>query len=120
MKRKFVMMPVFDKVWKEMGLTDDDLQALQEQLLANPQIGDVISGTGGLRKMRFSLPNRGKRGSSRIIYIDFCVVETIYLIFAYPKNEKDNLSAAERNAIRKLIEQLEQFLKTKYEKGRLR
>ena len=110
MKRKFVMMPVFDKVWKEMGLTDDDLQALQEQLLANPQIGDVISGTGGLRKMRFSLPNRVKRGSSRIIYIDFCVVETIYLIFAYPKNEKDNLSAEEKRNLKKLVARMKETL----------
>lgn len=55
-----------------------------------------------------------------MVYVDFPAYETIYLITAYPKNEKDNLSAAERNAIRKLIEQLEQFLKTKCEKGRLR
>ena len=114
------MMPIFDKQWREMGLDDNDLQNLQAELLKNPQIGNVIRGTGKLRKMRFAFQNRGKSGSSRVLYVDFVVAETIYLIFAYPKNEKDNLSAAERNAIRKLIEQLEQFLKTKCEKGRLR
>ena len=60
MKRKFVMMPVFDKQWKLMGLTDDDLRELQEQLLENPKQGSVIQGSGGLRKMRFALPGKEK------------------------------------------------------------
>ena len=110
MKRKFVMMPVFDKQWREMGLDDNDLQSLQEQLLENPQIGSVIKGTGKLRKMRFALPNRGKSGSSRVLYVDFVLAETIYLIFAYPKNEKDNLTDEERNNIKKMIEKLEKSL----------
>ena len=110
MKRKFVMMPVFDKQWREMGLDDNDLQNLQSELLKNPQIGSVIRGTGKLRKMRFAFRNRGKSGSSRILYVDFVVVETIYLIFAYPKNEKDNLTDEERNNIKKLIDRLEQNL----------
>ncbi len=54
MKRKFVMMPVFDKQWRDMGLDDNDLQSLQAELLNNPQIGNVIKGTGKLRKMRFA------------------------------------------------------------------
>lgn len=110
MKRKFIIMPVFDKAWRDMGLDDDDLQILQEQLLDDPQRGDVIQGTGGLRKVRFSLPNRGKRGSSRIIYIDFCTAETIYLIFAYPKNEKDTLSAEEKNNMKKLVDRIKETL----------
>lgn len=110
MKRKFVMMPIFDKQWEAMGLTDDALKELQEQLLENPKIGDVVRGTGGLRKMRFALPGQGKSGSSRVVYIDFVVAETIYLIFAYPKNEKDNLSKEERNNIKKLIKEIERTL----------
>ena len=62
-------MPVFDKQWREMGLDDNDLQNLQVELLKNPQIGNVIRGTGKLRKMRFAFQNRGKSGSSR----DFCI-----------------------------------------------
>lgn len=46
-----------------MGLTDADLRRLQEELLANPQIGSVMRGTGGVRKMRFAFENRGKSGS---------------------------------------------------------
>lgn len=104
------MMPVFDKQWHEMGLDDDDLQSLQVQLLENPKIGKVIKGTGKLRKMRFALPNRGKSGSSRVLYVDFVLAETIYLIFAYPKNEKDDLTDKECNNIKKLIDKLEQSL----------
>lgn len=110
MKMKFVIMPVFDKQWREMGLDDNDLQNLQVELLKNPQIGNVIRGTGKLRKMRFAFQNRGKSGSSRVLYVDFVVAETIYLIFAYPKNEKDNLTDEERNNIKKLIDRLEQSL----------
>lgn len=94
-----------------MGLTDDDLKRLQFELLDNPQKGDVIQGTGGLRKIRFAFENRGKSGSSRVVYVDFAVYEKIFLITAYPKNEKDNLSHAERNNIKKMIEALEQSLK---------
>ena len=110
MKREFVMMPVFDKQWKAMNLTDDDLKILQEQLLMNPKSGDVMQGTGGLRKMRFAFKGRGKSGSSRILYVDFLIAEKIYLIFAYPKNEKDNLSKEERNNIKKLIEKIKETL----------
>ncbi len=110
MKRKFVMMPIFDKQWKEMGLDDNDLQSLQTTILENPQIGNVIKGTGKLRKLRFALPNRGKSGSSRVLYVDFVVAETVYFIFAYPKNEKDDLSDEERNNIKKLIDKIEKTL----------
>ncbi len=110
MKRKFVIMPVFDKQWRDMGLDDSDLQCLQELLLENPKIGKVIKGTGKLRKMRFALPGRGKSGSSRVLYVDFVLAETIYLIFAYPKNEKDNLTDEECNNIKKLIDKIEERL----------
>lgn len=103
-------MPIFDKQWCAMGLDDNDLQALQIELLKDPQIGSVIKGTGKLRKMRFAFPNRGKSGSSRVLYVDFVLAETIYLIFAYPKNEKDNLTDEERNNIKKMIEKIEQSL----------
>lgn len=109
MRRKFVMMPIFDKQWKAMGLTDD-LRLLQEELLKNPKSGAVMQGTGGLRKLRFAFPGRGKSGSCRVLYIDFVIDESIYFIFAYLKSEMDNLSREERNNIKKLIEQIERGL----------
>ena len=118
MTREYIIMPEFERQWKAMGLTDTELKYLQEQLLLNPQQGPVVKGTGGLRKIRVAFEHRGKSGSGRVVYVDFPAYEIIYLITAYPKNEKDNLSSSERNAIRKLIEQLEQLLETKCEKGR--
>ena len=63
--------------------------------------------TGGVRKMRFAFEDRGKSGSVRVIYIDFEVYEKIFLLTAYPKSEKDNLSKAERNEFRQIVEILE-------------
>ena len=63
-----------------------------------------MQGTGGLRKLRFSFSDRGKSGSSRVCYINIVRKEKIFLITAYPKNVKDNLSKAERNSIKQLVE----------------
>lgn len=111
MTRIFIMTQEFDKNWKSMGLTDDDLKALQEELILNPTKGDLMQGTGGLRKLRIAFEGRGKSGSGRVCYVNFAVYEKIYLITAYPKNEKDNLSKVERNAIAAVIAQLEHALK---------
>jgi len=111
MTREFVMMPEFDRQWQNMGLGDNELRQLQETLLDNPKAGKVIRGTKGLRKIRIAFEGQGKSGSGRVAYVDFTVHETIYLITAYHKNEKDNLSQAERNAIAKIIVQLEKGIK---------
>ncbi len=109
MDREFVMLPQFDKRWKQMGLNDSHLRSLQNQLLRDPEIGDVIQGTGGLRKYRIQLENnKGKSGGARVCYVDIAVKEKIYLITAYPKNVQDNLSKEERNIIRKLVVSLKE------------
>lgn len=58
MKRTFIEVPLFTKKWKELGLTDEDLRDLQNILLQNPKSGDVIQGTGGLRKIRIPMKGR--------------------------------------------------------------
>lgn len=110
MTRTFVELPIFRSRWKEMQLTDDDLKRLQEELLADPKVGAVMRGTGGVRKMRFAFEQRGKSSSTRVIYVDFEVYEKIFLITAYPKNEKDNLTDSERKEIKHMIGVLEQQL----------
>lgn len=111
MIRTFVELPIFRSRWKTLGLNDDDLKRLQEEILLDPKIGLVMKETGGVRKMRFALEHRGKSGSIRVIYVDFEAYEKIFLITAYPKNEKDNLSKAERNELRELVCVLENHLK---------
>ena len=61
-------------------------------------------------KMRFAFEQQGKSGSVRVIYVDFEVYEKLYLLTAYPKNEKDNLSKAERNTLKQLVGILKQQL----------
>lgn len=110
MTRTFVELPLFRSKWEKLGLTDLDLRRLQESLLADPKIGAVMQGTGGIRKMRFAFEYQGKSGGVRVIYIDFEVYEKIYLLTAYTKNEKENLTKDERNELRKLITVLEKQL----------
>lgn len=103
MHRVFVELPSFRSDWKELGLSDADLRRLQNELLFNPQVGKVMRGTGGVRKMRFAFEHRGKSGSVRVIYVDFEMKEKIYLLAVYSKNEKDNLSKEEQNILHGLV-----------------
>ena len=111
MKRSFIELPIFKSRWEALGLNEEDLLRLQVELLADPKAGDVMQGTGGVRKMRFAFEHRGKSGGLRVIYVDFEVHEKIYLLTAYTKNEKDNLTKKERSEIKQLIEVLEQQLR---------
>lgn len=111
MKRTFIQTLEFTKNWEILRLNDDDLRRLELEIIKNPQVGSVIQGTGRLRKMRFAFENQGKSGSTRVCYVDFVIYGTVYLITVYPKSEKDNLSKAERNEIKKMIEILESSLR---------
>ena len=104
MTREFVYTEPFRKCWKAMGLSEDDLKKLEEILLENPQLGDVIEGTGGARKMRILIENRGKSGGGRVIYVDVFEKDKLYFLLAYPKNVQDNLTPDQKKQVRKLVE----------------
>lgn len=72
-----------------------------------------MQGIGGLLKLRFAFEGQGKSGSVRVCYVDFVIYKSIYLITAYPKSEKENLSKSERNSIAKMIKALESTLPEK-------
>ncbi|MDB5356294.1 MAG: hypothetical protein JWN24_2747 [Phycisphaerales bacterium] len=111
MRFTFVHAAGFSKDWKALRLTDEDLSALESAIAKQPDIGPVMKGTSGLRKMRFAPPSlhRGKSGSMRVGYVAFEDLETVYLVLIFPKNAKDNLSAEEREYFRKLIPALWQY-----------
>ncbi len=79
----------------------DDLRSLQIILLKDPKSGPVIEGTGGIRKVRFALENRGKSGSVRVCYTDFEEYEVTYLITAFTKSDQENLTNEEKNVLKK-------------------
>lgn len=106
MTRKFIYTTPFRKSWSAMGLNDDNLLDLEVVLLKDPQVGDVIEGTGGARKMRIQLEGRGKRGGGRVIYLDVFEHENLYLLFAYPKNVQEDFTPDQKRAIRKMIEEI--------------
>lgn len=106
MTRTFIEVPLFTKRWMEIGLTDSDLLQLQIMLLKDPESGPVIEGTGGIRKVRFPLENRGKSGSVRVCYTDFAEYEVTYLITAFTKKEQENLTREEKAVLRKLVKSL--------------
>ena len=106
MKRTFIEVPLFTKRWSEIGLTDNDLRRLQIMLLKDPESGPVIEGTGGIRKVRFPLENKGKSGSVRVCYTDFEEYEVTYLITAFKNKEQENLSDEEKKVLRKLVKTL--------------
>src|ERR1700685_1031996 len=84
-------------------MSDSDREELVAFLGANPMVGEIIPETGGVRKIRWALAGRGKRGGARIIYYFHNESLPVFLLAAYGKNEKANLSMAERNAMKRLV-----------------
>lgn len=85
-------------------LPDEELNALQWALMASPEKGDLIRGSGGLRKIRWAGSSRGKRGGLRIIYYWHVPESVILLLHAYPKNEQENLTSAQIKILKSIIE----------------
>ena len=90
-------------------LADDDRRAIVEHLAAHPSAGDLIEGTGGVRKLRWARDGRGKSGGVRVIYYFHSEAMPLYLLTMFAKNERANLSKAERNALAGLVDALVQI-----------
>ena len=108
MKRMFIETNEFHRGWKRLGLGEEDLRELQAYLLEHPSAGDLVQGTGGVRKLRWARPGRGKSGGVRTIYIDFADRETTWLITVFGKNERADLSAEERKEIRRFVKRIKE------------
>lgn len=85
--------------WVRKARVDSAVIGLTAELLANPQLGDVISGYGGLRKVRMAGAGRGKRGGFRVVYTVLIDSTLLVLLEGYSKSEKEDLTADELSAL---------------------
>ena len=82
------------KIWNE-----DELAALVDHLARNPEDGDIIPATGGVRKLRWGKARTGKRGGTRVIYFYFQMDSPLYLLLAYAKAQATDMSADEKKTV---------------------
>ena len=94
-----------------MLIEDDAYRSFQNELQKNPGKGDVIQGTGGVRKARMRLPGRGKSGGARVIYLYLEKHARIYFLTLYTKSEQADLSPAEKKAVREVVEAIKTALR---------
>jgi hypothetical protein len=99
----FVETKLFTRLVQE-SLTDDEYAAVQRELVANPEAGSVIRGSGGVRKLRVAVPGRGKRGGYRLIYFLRRPKQLIWMLTIYPKNVAESIPT---HVLRKIREEAE-------------
>lgn len=99
---------MFERALKQKRKQDEILESVEGAILQNPTVGAVVAGTGGVRKFRSedSSRNKGKRGGYRVLYLDLPNIERTHLLFLYDKNQADNLSAAGKIVIKKLVDEI--------------
>ncbi|MRS13283.1 addiction module toxin RelE [Enterobacteriaceae bacterium RIT691] len=97
---EFIETPLFTRQIRQIA-TDDELKDLQKELIQYPTKGDVMPQTGGLRKIRMRIDDKGKSGGARVIYF-LANLDIVWLVLAYPKSAKDSLTEAEKAELRKL------------------
>jgi hypothetical protein len=98
----FVETPVFTRKITS-AIADEHYQRLQVALMLRPEQGDVIRGSGGLRKIRWALPGSGKRGGLRIIYYWSSADRAFYMLYAYAKKDQGDLTATQARALARLV-----------------
>lgn len=103
MHMEIIETPIFTK---RIGgiITDDDYKNMQIDLITRPNAGALIPDSGGLRKLRWAVPGKGKRSGVRIIYYWFRERNILLMLFVYPKNVQDNLTKEQLKQLRKIVE----------------
>jgi len=103
--KMFIEAPAFTAAWQYLGLSDDVLRALENDILKDPETaGDLIIDTNGARKIRMRVEGRSKSRSGRVIYVSFLNTDRVYLLTVFMKKEKDNITEADKASIRRLVD----------------
>jgi hypothetical protein len=101
---RFIETPVFTTVVTTL-LSAKEYRQLQLALLIRPEQGALIRGSGGLRKLRWGVRRRGKRGGVRVIYYWRPADKLLYMLLAYAKSEQDDLTPAQLRVVRRLVQE---------------
>ena len=94
---------VFTRLIREL-MDDDNYRELQEALVQQPDAGDLIKGSGGLRKVRWKLEGRGKRGGVRIIYYWMTADDQLWMLYGYAKPSQEDLTKEQLKVLREIVE----------------
>lgn len=99
----FIETKLFTRLADEL-LSDEDMRQIQSVLTVSPEVGSVVPGSGGVRKLRWRAPGRGKRGGYRVIYFTKLAQGIIWMLTIYPKNVAENIPAHVLRHIRKEVD----------------
>lgn len=99
----FIETQLFSRLVRRY-LSDESYSQLQDELIQNPEVGTVIRGSGGVRKLRWAAPGRGKRGGYRVIYFVRLKKGIIWMLTIYPKSETDSIPGHVLKQIREELE----------------
>lgn len=102
----FVELSPFKHYLDQIADGPQVLKRIQDELLKQPDIGNIVQGTGGIRKVRAAGKGKGKSGGYRIWYLYFVEFNRIYLMAIYSKNETEDLSSSDRKYLKSLVDQL--------------
>jgi hypothetical protein len=97
----FAETPLFTELVTSLW-SDDELSAFQRFLIQHPDAGNVIEGSGGVRKVRWKMPGRGKRGGARVVYFWAQRRDQILLLLIYTKSKQDDLTEDQKGVVRSI------------------
>ena len=99
---EFIETSIFTTAIRDL-IKDDEYRSLQIALLLRPEQGKIIPGSGGLRKVRWGVKGRGKRGGCRVIYYWDKKQSVFFMLYAYPKGVQGDLTPSQAKTLKKLV-----------------
>ncbi len=108
-----VELPEFIKCAKKLGLSDEERETIVDLIASDPEAGDEISGTGGMRKLRIARKDKGKSGGYRVITFFTGVDIPVFLVTIYGKNQKANITGAEKSIMKAFANSIIEIYRSK-------